>query len=146
MPWTCFICRCVLVIFHIVQHENFMLLWNCTRLNEYHIRQLLWKQGQVTGELSVRELTTISESPRMVMYGYLMFFAAKSLSDESELLMEILGSGFVAGLILPILNWCSSWCHACSRCTLISYCLYFLNWLLIFFDTTNIYIYIYINN
>ena len=56
------------------------------------------------GELSVRELTIISESPRMVMYGYLMFFAAKSLSDESELLLEILGSGFVAGLVLPILG------------------------------------------
>ena len=56
------------------------------------------------GELSVRELTIISESPRMVMYGYLMFFAVKSLSDESELLLEILGSGFVAGLVLPNLG------------------------------------------
>ena len=56
------------------------------------------------GELSVRELTMISESPRIVMYGYLMFFAAKSLSDESELLLEILGSGFVAGLVLPNLG------------------------------------------
>nr|POE56930.1 hypothetical protein CFP56_27881 [Quercus suber] len=55
-------------------------------------------------ELAVRELTTISESPLMVVYGYLMFFAAKSLSDGSETLLEILGSGFVAGLVLPILG------------------------------------------
>ncbi|KAK7857716.1 sodium/calcium exchanger ncl [Quercus suber] len=40
----------------------------------------------------------------MVVYGYLMFFAAKSLTDGCELLLEILGPGIVAGLVLPILG------------------------------------------
>ncbi|KAL0006771.1 hypothetical protein SO802_008273 [Lithocarpus litseifolius] len=40
----------------------------------------------------------------MVVYGYLMYLAAKLLSDGSELLLEILRPGFVAGLVLPILG------------------------------------------
>ena len=40
----------------------------------------------------------------MVVYGYLMYLAAKSLSDGSEHLLEILGPGFVGGLVLPILG------------------------------------------
>ena len=40
----------------------------------------------------------------MVVYGYLMYFAAMSLTDGSEHLMEILGPGIVSGLVLPILG------------------------------------------
>ena len=39
-----------------------------------------------------------------VVYGYLMFFASKSLSDGCELLFEILEPGIVVGLLLPILR------------------------------------------
>ncbi|XXG66744.1 hypothetical protein AAC387_Pa06g0257 [Persea americana] len=40
----------------------------------------------------------------MLVYGYLMFMAAKYLSSGSELLLEILGPGIVGGLFLPILG------------------------------------------
>ena len=40
----------------------------------------------------------------MVVYGYLMYLAAKSLSYGSKHLPEILGPGFVGGLELPILG------------------------------------------
>uniref|UniRef100_A0A7N2MBC0 Sodium/calcium exchanger membrane region domain-containing protein n=1 Tax=Quercus lobata TaxID=97700 RepID=A0A7N2MBC0_QUELO len=40
----------------------------------------------------------------MVVYGYLMYFAAMSLTEGSEHLMEILGPGIVGGLVLPILG------------------------------------------
>ena len=40
----------------------------------------------------------------MVVYGYLMYFAAMSLTDGSEHLMEILGPGIASGLVLPILG------------------------------------------
>ncbi|KAL4619528.1 hypothetical protein ACB092_06G085700 [Castanea dentata] len=40
----------------------------------------------------------------MVVYGYLMYLAAKSLYDGSEHLLEILDPGFVGGLVLPILG------------------------------------------
>ncbi|XXG66742.1 hypothetical protein AAC387_Pa06g0257 [Persea americana] len=40
----------------------------------------------------------------MLVYGYLMFMAAKYLSSGSELLLEILGPGLIGGLFLPILG------------------------------------------
>ncbi|KAJ8626084.1 hypothetical protein MRB53_019391 [Persea americana] len=40
----------------------------------------------------------------MLVYGYLMFIAAKCISSGSEHLLEILGPGLVGGLVLPILN------------------------------------------
>ncbi|KAF6177163.1 hypothetical protein GIB67_025500 [Kingdonia uniflora] len=40
----------------------------------------------------------------IIIYGYLMFLAAKYLSTGSELLLEILGPGIVGGLFLPILG------------------------------------------
>lgn len=40
----------------------------------------------------------------MVVYGYLMYFAAMLLTDGSEHLMEILGPSIVGGLVLPILG------------------------------------------
>ncbi|KAL4619527.1 hypothetical protein ACB092_06G085600 [Castanea dentata] len=40
----------------------------------------------------------------MVVYGYLMYFAAMLLTDGSKHLMEILGPGIVGGLVLPILD------------------------------------------
>lgn len=40
----------------------------------------------------------------IAVYGFLMFIAAKSLSDGSELLLEILGPGIIGGLFLPILG------------------------------------------
>ncbi|KAK9152954.1 hypothetical protein Sjap_000434 [Stephania japonica] len=40
----------------------------------------------------------------ILIYGYLMFLAARYLSEGSELLLEILGPGIVGGLFLPILG------------------------------------------
>ncbi|XP_058221561.1 sodium/calcium exchanger NCL-like [Rhododendron vialii] len=40
----------------------------------------------------------------ILVYGYLMFFAATNLSSGSELLLEILGPGLIGGLLLPILG------------------------------------------
>ncbi|KAM3744815.1 hypothetical protein ACB098_06G079900 [Castanea mollissima] len=40
----------------------------------------------------------------IAVYGFLMFVAAKSLSNGSELLLEILGPGIIGGLFLPILG------------------------------------------
>ncbi|XP_059442096.1 sodium/calcium exchanger NCL2-like [Corylus avellana] len=40
----------------------------------------------------------------ILVYGYFMFLAATYLSDGSELLLEILGTGIVGGLLLPILG------------------------------------------
>ncbi|KAA0066783.1 sodium/calcium exchanger family protein [Cucumis melo var. makuwa] len=40
----------------------------------------------------------------IIVYGYLMFLAAKYLSTGSELLLEILGPGIVGGLFLPALG------------------------------------------
>ncbi|KAF3965916.1 hypothetical protein ACB098_06G080100 [Castanea mollissima] len=40
----------------------------------------------------------------IAVYGILMFIAAKSLSNGSELLLEILGPGIIGGLFLPILG------------------------------------------
>lgn len=40
----------------------------------------------------------------IVVYGYLMFLAAKSLSAGSEILLQILGPGIVGGLFLPVLS------------------------------------------
>lgn len=40
----------------------------------------------------------------ILVYGYLMFLAAKYLSTGSELLLEILGPGIVGGLFLPALG------------------------------------------
>ena len=40
----------------------------------------------------------------IVVYGGLMFMAAKSISTGSELLLEILGPGIIGGLFLPILG------------------------------------------
>lgn len=37
-------------------------------------------------------------------YGYLMFRAAKLLSEGCEILLEILGPGIIGGLVLPILS------------------------------------------
>ncbi|KAI8558520.1 hypothetical protein RHMOL_Rhmol04G0100800 [Rhododendron molle] len=37
-------------------------------------------------------------------YGYLMFQAAKRLSEGCEILLEILGPGIIGGLVLPILS------------------------------------------
>ncbi|KAK4804463.1 hypothetical protein SAY86_004280 [Trapa natans] len=40
----------------------------------------------------------------IIVYGYLMYLAATSLSNGSELLLEIMGPGIVGGLFLPILG------------------------------------------
>ncbi|KAJ1417405.1 Sodium/calcium exchanger membrane region [Sesbania bispinosa] len=40
----------------------------------------------------------------IVVYGYLMFLAAKSLSAGSEILLQILGPGIIGGLFLPVLS------------------------------------------
>ncbi|GKV16430.1 hypothetical protein SLEP1_g27072 [Rubroshorea leprosula] len=40
----------------------------------------------------------------IIVYGYLMYLAAIYLSDGSELLLKILGSGIIGGLFLPILG------------------------------------------
>ncbi|KAK9285103.1 hypothetical protein L1049_024288 [Liquidambar formosana] len=40
----------------------------------------------------------------ILVYGYLMFCAAKFLSNGSEILLEILGPGIIGGLFLPILS------------------------------------------
>ncbi|GKV16434.1 hypothetical protein SLEP1_g27076 [Rubroshorea leprosula] len=40
----------------------------------------------------------------IIVYGYLMYFAAIYLSNGSELLLEILGPGIIGGLFLPILR------------------------------------------
>ncbi|CAK9176568.1 unnamed protein product [Ilex paraguariensis] len=40
----------------------------------------------------------------LLVYGYLIFSAARYLSDGSEVLLEILGPGIVGGLILPLLS------------------------------------------
>lgn len=37
-------------------------------------------------------------------YGYLMFQAAKRLSEGCEILLEILGPGIIGGLVLPVLS------------------------------------------
>ncbi|KAF8043412.1 hypothetical protein BT93_A1673 [Corymbia citriodora subsp. variegata] len=40
----------------------------------------------------------------ILAYGYLMFLAAKLLSNGSEILLQILGPGIIGGLFLPILS------------------------------------------
>ncbi|KAH7842326.1 hypothetical protein Vadar_004030 [Vaccinium darrowii] len=40
----------------------------------------------------------------ILAYGYLMFQAAKVLSEGCEILLEILGPGIIGGLVLPILS------------------------------------------
>ncbi|KAJ0054684.1 hypothetical protein Pint_02381 [Pistacia integerrima] len=40
----------------------------------------------------------------ILVYGYLMFLAAKFLSDGSEILLQILGPGIIGGLFLPVLS------------------------------------------
>ena len=40
----------------------------------------------------------------IAVYGVLMYTSAKSLSNGSELLLEILGPGIIGGLFLPILG------------------------------------------
>ncbi|KAF6155971.1 hypothetical protein GIB67_039302 [Kingdonia uniflora] len=40
----------------------------------------------------------------ILVYGFLMFIAARYLSNGSELLLEILGPGLIGGLLLPILG------------------------------------------
>ncbi|KAI5684466.1 hypothetical protein M9H77_05694 [Catharanthus roseus] len=40
----------------------------------------------------------------ILVYGYLMYLAAKFMSDGSEDLLEIIGPGIVGGLILPVLS------------------------------------------
>ncbi|KAK6919730.1 EF-hand domain, partial [Dillenia turbinata] len=40
----------------------------------------------------------------ILVYGYIMFFAAKCLSNGCEALLEILGPGIVGGLFLPVLS------------------------------------------
>ncbi|CAK9156224.1 unnamed protein product, partial [Ilex paraguariensis] len=40
----------------------------------------------------------------ILVYGYLMFLAATSLSNGSELLLQILGPGLIGGLLLPVLG------------------------------------------
>lgn len=40
----------------------------------------------------------------ILAYGYLMFLAAKLLSDGSEILLQILGPGIIGGLFLPVLS------------------------------------------
>lgn len=40
----------------------------------------------------------------ILVYGYLMFVAAKQLSNGSEILLQILGPGIIGGLFLPILS------------------------------------------
>ncbi|KAF9666603.1 hypothetical protein SADUNF_Sadunf16G0245900 [Salix dunnii] len=48
--------------------------------------------------------TVIGNLFLILVYGYLMFFAATYLSSGSELLLQILGPGIVGGLFLPILG------------------------------------------
>lgn len=40
----------------------------------------------------------------MLVYGYLLFTAAKFISDGSELLLEVMNPGLLGGLVLPILG------------------------------------------
>ena len=40
----------------------------------------------------------------MVFYGIILAFGAKTISDGSELLMEILDPGIVGGFVLPVLG------------------------------------------
>lgn len=40
----------------------------------------------------------------MLAYGYLLFTAAKLISDGSELLLEVMNPGLLGGLLLPILG------------------------------------------
>lgn len=40
----------------------------------------------------------------LLVYGYLMYLAAKFMTDGSELLLVILGPGIVGGLLLPVLG------------------------------------------
>ncbi|OMO99377.1 Calcium-binding EF-hand, partial [Corchorus capsularis] len=40
----------------------------------------------------------------ILVYGYLMFRAAKLLCDGCEILLEILGPGLIGGLVLPVLS------------------------------------------
>ena len=142
MPWTCFTCRCVLVIFHLVQHENFMLVWTCARLIEYHIRQLLWKQGRWIISKGINHNQWITSHGDVwlphVLRCQVVVWWERALVGNSRLRF--------CGRSRPSQSWCSSWCHACSRCTLISYCFFFLIYYYFFCDTTkkkkNIYIYI----
>ncbi|KAJ6966139.1 sodium/calcium exchanger NCL [Populus alba x Populus x berolinensis] len=48
--------------------------------------------------------TVIGNLFLILVYGYLMFFAATYLSSGSELLLQILGPGIIGGLFLPILG------------------------------------------
>ncbi|KAB5521287.1 hypothetical protein DKX38_025606 [Salix brachista] len=48
--------------------------------------------------------TVIGNLFLILVYGYLMFFAATYLSSGSELLLQILGPGIVGGLFLPVLG------------------------------------------
>lgn len=40
----------------------------------------------------------------VLVYGYLMFMAAKLMSCGSEILLQVLGPGLVGGLFLPVLS------------------------------------------
>lgn len=40
----------------------------------------------------------------ILVYGYVMFLAAKFLSNGSENLLQILGPGIIGGLFLPVLS------------------------------------------
>lgn len=40
----------------------------------------------------------------IAVYGYLMLLAAKSLSNGSEILLQIIGPGIIGGLFLPVLS------------------------------------------
>ncbi|PRQ31082.1 putative sodium/calcium exchanger membrane region, EF-hand domain pair [Rosa chinensis] len=48
--------------------------------------------------------TVVGNMFLMLVYGYLMYSAAKWLSSGSEILLEILGPGIVGGLFLPVLT------------------------------------------
>ncbi|KAI5661806.1 hypothetical protein M9H77_21129 [Catharanthus roseus] len=48
--------------------------------------------------------TALGNAFLVLVYGYLMYLAAKFMSDGSEDLLEILGPGIVGGLILPVLS------------------------------------------
>jgi hypothetical protein len=48
--------------------------------------------------------TVIGNLFLILVYGYLMFFAATYLSSGSELLLQILGPGIIGGLFLPVLG------------------------------------------
>ncbi|CAL5391501.1 unnamed protein product [Camellia sinensis] len=48
--------------------------------------------------------TALGNKFLILAYGYLMFWAAKLLSEGCEILLEILGPGIIGGLVLPILS------------------------------------------